>query len=83
MEIQRVNLKLSKQQHQMLKELSDKQGFTMTGLIQHMIVRAYETQNQYQNLMSMMSEIQPFISLIQDNPEVLNKISSQLGAKVG
>jgi hypothetical protein len=81
MEIQRVNLKLSKQQHQMLKELSDKQGFTMTGLIQHMIVRAYETQNQYQNLKSMMSEIQPFLSLIKDNPEVLNKIN-QLGGKV-
>jgi hypothetical protein len=29
----------------------------------------------------MMSEIQPFLSMIKDNPEVLNKIN-QLGGKV-
>lgn len=81
MEIQRVNLKLSKTQHQMLKELADKQGFTMTGLIQHMIVKTYESQNQYQNLKSMMSEIQPILSMIQDKPDILNLINNQLGSK--
>lgn len=81
MEIQRMNLKLSKTQHQMLKELSDKQGFTMTGYIGHLIVKTYEQHNQHKTMLRMMEESKHNLSLMAENPELVKSLINQFGLK--
>lgn len=73
-----INMKLTEKQHTQLRLLSEHYGFTMTGLVQHLILNEYSKVTQA----GMLDTIQNLFKEVKDfNPEAL-KLMNQLGEKV-
>jgi uncharacterized protein (DUF1778 family) len=82
MESTRINIKISKRQHDMLKQLSEHTGLNMTSWIQHQILNQFDLMTKSQVLPSQLKQLQDVLSDVKKiNPEQLS-IFHHLGDKV-
>jgi hypothetical protein len=81
METTRINVKLSKKQHEMLKALTESSGLNMTSWIQFQILTQYDRMNQQEKLPSTLQNLSKLVNDVkQINPEQLSMFN-QLGDK--
>lgn len=81
METTRINVKLSKKQHEMLKALTESSGLNMTSWIQFQILNQYERMTQQEKLPSTLQSVSQLLRDVKDiKPEQLSMFN-QLGEK--
>ena len=81
METTRINVKLSKKQHDMLKVLTEHSGLNMTSWIQFQILTQYDRITQQEKLHSTLQNLSKLVNDVkQINPEQLSMFN-QLGDK--
>jgi len=72
-----INMKLTTKQHNQLRILSEHYGFTMTGLVQHLILNEFNKITQA----GMLDTIQNLFKEAKDMPELLKNMN-QLGENI-
>lgn len=77
METKRLNFKFSQRQHEMLQELANDSGMTMTSYLQHLIINNYKT---YQNKQALQPTIDKMSELFRQakeiNPQLLQELAN-------
>ena len=77
METKRLNFKFSQRQHEMLQELANDSGMTMTSYLQHLIInnyKAYQNKQALQPTIDKMSEL--FRQAKEINPQILQELAN-------